>query len=518
MTKASVKHSSVLVAILSLASGTILGFSAPGFDQWYLAWIGLIPLLLLAVSRPNPGQAFWVGLGFGTAYNLVYLNWYLGLHPLTWLGFSLLQSKLVAGLSWGIVSLHQGIIIGLFAFLLKAMPLTGGFMPRKVNGHWLLPASVVIPLLWVLLENKLGNAHQLLGVPWSMLEYSQYRQLNLIQAACWIGGIGLSCVLVLFNVTFAQLIATIWHQSHCKPLAQQSLIRATCQILVVTAGLALLCFWGSTQTAGYIKESSVTVSVAQPNINIEMQKTEHRYTVDELLTQLQELTFKRSASIAIWPENSLPVYLTNSPATRATLSVFAHKQDLNLIIGALDCDPKGHPFNSVFGITANGILSSAVYHKRYLVPFGEYTPQFVEYLPEWIQQLTNTPAGTGFSSGKQPVVLKITSRNIAPLVCFETISPELVAQSVQAGGELLVNLSDLAWFHNSMIGQQMIAFSVLRAVENRRYFVFAANSGPSAIIDPAGVVIASYPQASKGVLTHQVGFSSAITPFTCWFR
>jgi apolipoprotein N-acyltransferase len=98
------------------------------------------------------------------------------------------------------------------------------------------------------------------------------------------------------------------------------------------------------------------------------------------------------------------------------------------------------------------------------------------------------------------------------------LSPELVTQSVRAGGELLVNLSDLAWFHNSMIGQQMIAFSILRAIENRRYFVFAANSGPSAIIEPTGKVIAASPKSSKATLTARVGFSSTITPFTYWFH
>ena len=104
--------------------------------------------------------------------------------------------------------------------------------------------------------------------------------------------------------------------------------------------------------------------------------------------------------------------------------------------------------------------------------------------------------------------------SLAPLICFETISPQLSAQSVRAGGELLANISDLAWFHDSIIGEQMIASAVLRAIENRRYFIFAANTGPSAIISMTGVISKKSAKNVQEVLTGKVALNSEISFFT----
>jgi apolipoprotein N-acyltransferase len=189
-----------------------------------------------------------------------------------------------------------------------------------------------------------------------------------------------------------------------------------------------------------------------------------------------------------------------------------------MIIGSIDRDSDGKPYNSAFGIASNGTLLQAVYHKRYLVPFGEYMPSWVKYMPEWMQRLTSTPAGTGFTAGKFPVTINFDGRRVAPLICFETISPELVASSVRNGGNLLVNLSDLAWFHESMCGDQMIAFSVLRAVESGRDFVFAANTGPSAVINRYGKITSRSPQEKITNLIGKVTFHSERTPFIDWFN
>src|SRR5262245_10446104 len=96
--------------VLSGVFGAVFGLSAPGYDHWYLAWFGLVPLLLLVASSRSLAVALLRGLIFGTAYNLVYLNWLLKLHPLDWLGFNWWQSMLMATAAWAIVALHQGII------------------------------------------------------------------------------------------------------------------------------------------------------------------------------------------------------------------------------------------------------------------------------------------------------------------------------------------------------------------------------------------------------------------------
>ena len=157
---------------LAAGGGGLLGLSAPGNPFWILAWVGLIPLLLQIAGGKGRRKTFLLGLIFGTCYNLTALNWYLGLYPLDWLGFNWWQGWLLAGSALTIVSFHQGLLIGLLSLILYMVPLTGGFLPRKVSGKWHLPALIFIPIFWVLFMNKIGNAPGALGVPWSMLEYS----------------------------------------------------------------------------------------------------------------------------------------------------------------------------------------------------------------------------------------------------------------------------------------------------------------------------------------------------------
>lgn len=504
--------------LLSLAAGACLGFSAPGFDQWYLAFAGLAPLLLLTAAADRGLTAFVRGGTFALAYNLVYLNWYLHLAPLDWLGFDKVQGQIIASLAWIVVSLHQSLITGAFCLALKKLPTGAGFLPTRAEDGWKLPSLILIPALWVLLHNKLLNHPDLLGVPWSMIEYSQYRNLPFIQCASTIGGIGIGFFLVLINAALAELWATLSARPQFISLAAASGSIAARHALTVALAAAVVYAAGLSSMAANREEPGVPVCVLQTNVNIEMQKTAHRFTLKELLERHAAMLGERAGSFVFLTENSIPTYLKNERYAQDYLKRMAVSRQANIVVGALDSDDEGHPYNSAFGITEDGRLLPAVYHKRYLVPFGEYMPPAVAYMPEWIQRLTNTPAGGGFASGKQPVLLNFKSGAVAPSICFESMSPELVAASVRRGGGLLVNLTDLAWFHDSMIGDQMLAFAVFRAIENRRYMVFAANSGPSALIDPAGRILKSSQRGVQVVLAGQVAFRSGLTAFTSLFR
>ncbi|MBZ0187335.1 MAG: hypothetical protein K8F91_13895, partial [Candidatus Obscuribacterales bacterium] len=176
--------------VICALSGAALGLSAPGINLWFLAWFALAPLLLFIVSSKSGFTATARGFIFGTCFNLVYLNWYLGLQPLDWLGFNWWQGWLLACAAWLIVSIHQGLIIGIFSLASYLIPVCETYLPKKISGVWRIPAFILFPVLWILILNKLGNAPSMLGVPWSMLEYTQYQQTQVIQVASIIGGIG----------------------------------------------------------------------------------------------------------------------------------------------------------------------------------------------------------------------------------------------------------------------------------------------------------------------------------------
>jgi apolipoprotein N-acyltransferase len=503
--------------LLLAACGVGLGLSAPGFGQFYLAWFGLVPLLLAAASSKGMWQALLRGFIFGLAYNLTYLNWFLNLQPLDWLNFNGWQGWLLAGTAWAFVSTLQGLIVSAFALTINKLPMTGSFFPVKIENSWRLPALITVPLAWLLITFFLGNAHDLLGVPWSMLEYSQYKQLPLIQIASIIGGVGLGYLIALTNTVIASYIATTCEKFKTDSLLAKNKRTAIVHIVVVILILAGLLVYGTLRLSTSKAEENLTVSVLQGNINIEMERTKHRYSLDELIVRYAKMLEQCPRGLIVWTENALPAYLVDQTGTMADLTSYAKRHQCDMVIGAMYHDNEHTPFNSAYGITNSGDLVNEVYSKRYLVPFGEYTPSAVRSMPEWILRLTNTPAGGGFGSGKSAVALPLACGRVAPLICFETLSPELCASSVRKGGQLLVNISDLAWFHRSMIGEQMIAFSVFRALENSRYFVFGANTGPSAIIDQNGRLKELSGQEKDLVLIGKVALSSDLTPFTHWF-
>ena len=497
--------------------GALLGLSAPGIGVWFYAWIGLAPFLVLVASCRKHSEAVLAALVFGLAYNCVYLNWYLGLAPLDWLGFNDWQSHLMAASALFIVSLHQALIIALFALTYRLLPFKSKMTISWKSGQLNLPALWMVPLLWVLIVNKLGNAHCLTGVPWSMLEYSQYRQLPIIQIASIIGGVGIAYLIVLANLTLAIAFATLSKSTSAKSLSAGNGRNMAIQGLTTLVALLAVLTYGFWRLAGKQAPAPVALSVLQPNVNIEMQKSEQRYTLLELIKQQEDLVAQCPPGFCIWTESSVPTRLSNNTAIRDHLSRLAKLKDLDLVVGSIDEDRDGRLYNAVFAIRADGTFLTRAYRKQYLVPFGEYTPLLVNYMPDWVKRLTNTPAGAGYASGSQAEVLELGRGRVSPLICFETISPELASAAVRAGGQLLVNLSDPAWFHNSIIGEQMLACGVFRAVENQRFFVVAANTGPSAIITPSGTISAGLRQGLKGAFTGKVGLVSQLSPFTRWF-
>lgn len=503
--------------VFALLFGAIAGLSAPGLEQWYLAWFGLAPLFLAIYSSQSIWRQALCGFLFGLGYNLVYLHWYLGLYPLDWMGYPGLAGAALTGLAWVLVSGHQALIIALFALVAGRLPICAGYTFKNKQ----IPALSALPLLWILLVNKIGNAPDLLGVPWSMLEYTQYRQNMLIQGASVFGGIGLCFVLIAANVAIASLIATFANLKQIKLCAPNK-----DSAFYYVLGTALLM--GAFVLPGLIDGSQLklnddkNVVILEGAINIDMQKSNKKITLEDILSRYDSLLSSANESgkesLIIMPEGSLPLYLIENDAVVDWLKKIAIKNKADMVVGAMDRQVISHPYNAAFGITSSGLVASEKYHKRYLVPLGEYTPLFVSYLPKWIRDWTNTPSGTGFSPGKEANLLNLNMGAVGPLICFESISPELTAATCRAGAQILVNISDLAWFHKSSCGEQMLAFGVFRAVENRRSFVFAANTGPSALIDPRGL-IKEYPQEDTArVVLGKAGLNSRISPFTLWYR
>jgi apolipoprotein N-acyltransferase len=158
----------------------------------------------------------------------------------------------------------------------------------------------------------------------------------------------------------------------------------------------------------------------------------------------------------------------------------------NLLFGAVSRDKNGRLYNSAYVVGKDGGVLG-IYHKVHLVPFGEYTP-LAEYIP-FLEGLTAEGIGFHPGQGHHPIVTAVG--RIGILICYEGIFPEIARQTVKSGAQVLVNITNDAWYDRSSAPYQHFVSYIFRAVETDRYILRAANTGISGIIDPRGRIKAT---------------------------
>lgn len=498
-------------------SGALLGLSCPGFGCWVLTWVALSPLLLAISCSTGKRQAFWRGTAFGFAYNLVYLHWLISTQNFAWTGLARQFPELMSICAWIAFSAQQALIIGVFALAARSIPLVHGLLPSRAGIKVYCPALLTLPLLWVLIVNRIGNAGCLLGVPWSMLEYSQYKQLQLLQLCPYIGGIGLEFVIVLANAVFAALAISLsvryakyfgWSEYRfAEPVAA---LRDCGVLMILLAGLWIYGAGKLTQPSQLRR--TVTVSVVQGNINPLKTPISGRKAVSDMV----QMACRAPAGLCVWTEWSVPCPFSKKPSVFQGLARVARDKRQDWLVGAFDENAQGQSFNVVCALSARGNVLGRTYVKRFLVPVGEYLPQWVKTTP--LKALFNDEWDVDFTSGNEATVFNLEDKIVAPIICFESISPEIVSESVRAGGEIITNLSNTMWFASPVLSEQMLAMSVFRAAESNRAFVYATNTGPSAMIDPCGRIKLLAPSNQAALLVETMPLSSTVTPFSRWYR
>lgn len=492
--------------------GALVGMAAPGLEQWYLPWFGMTALLALSLSARDNYQAGFRGFVFGTAYNLVYLNWLLTFREAYSEGSFTFCPTIINVAFWLLLSSWQGLFVGIFACLARSIPLVPGWLPARHQGRWHLPSFLLLPLLFVSID-RLCNTTQLLGFPWSALHYSQYKQPAILQIASIIGGVGISAWIMLVNTNILALMgaAAKWtNPPNLKSplvLAGHTAITALLSVLIIAYGAFHL------DREKHLQKRQVMVTALQTGL---CEKVHGLPTTNILLKYLDLAKASPKNSIVVWPEWSVALSYTGHEDVFQNLSVIPKKYKQSWVLGIFDRKPPDLIYNSVCAISSSGLALPEVYHKRYLVPVGEYTPEWIRDTPiGWILYgLDKKYKDT--SSGDKAVVFDVGQARVAPLLCFESFHAKICAQSVRAGGEILADSSNNSWFRLSILSDQMVSFAVMRAVENHRSFVFATALGPSAIIDSSGKILKQAGRELEGTISAPVPVEDDLTPYTRW--
>ncbi len=470
--------------VLAGLSGLLLALAYPLADLGVVALVALVPFLL-SLEETSRGGALARGYACGGTFFLALLYWIPAVME-TYGGLPVAVSWLVLAL----LAFYLATYFALFAWLIAASWRRFGPL-----------ALVSAPVGWVALE--LARGRLLTGFPWGLLGYSQYRDAPLLQAAAWGGIYAVSWLAMAANAGLALLIA--------RPGMRRARAAGAAMVaLVAAAHLAGIV----TLRAASREPEGRTLRVAAIQANVPQDVKWSAGTAAPIVSELARLTRQAAASgarLIVWPESSSPVSVRRPGATAAGLTAvtdaayvsllgeLARTLDVDLIVGSVDYAPRGgglRAFNAAFVIGPDGALGAS-YDKVHLVPFGEYVP--LGRLLFFVDRLVQG-AIAEFAPGDRLEPLPTRAGHAATFICYEAIFPELVRRIARRDAALLVNITNDAWFGGSAAPYQHLAMATVRAVENRRSMVRAANTGISALIDPFGRIVASTPLMQSAVL------------------
>jgi len=479
-------------------SGALLALAFPRADLCAVAFVALVPFLLSLQDVP-PVTALFRGYACGAVFFTSLLSWIPGV-MVTYGGMS-------GVLAWPIFLLlvfYLATYVAVFALLQAAS--------WRRFGE---PALVLAPVGWVALEIVRGRL--LTGFPWGLIGYSQYRDIPLLQTAAWGGICAVSFVVVAANAGIVLLVL--------RPARPRPLICGAALLLLVALAHA---YGVLTIRAGERNPGGESIPVAAVQGNVPQDRKWSPGSGARILSDLVRLTREAGAGgarLIVWPESSSP-YSFRRPAPagaagpgvetdEAYLSVvrdLARASGATLILGSVDykvVDGDLRVFNSAFAVEPDGSLGGW-YDKIHLVPFGEYVP--LHRLLFFVDRLAQGTI-SDFTPGTVAAPLPTGVGRAATFICYEAIFPEVVRRVAGKDAALLVNITNDAWFGTTAAPLQHLAMATVRAAENRRFMVRAANTGISAIIDPYGRILERTALMESAVLRGTVQTRSDVTPY-----
>jgi apolipoprotein N-acyltransferase len=444
---------------------------------------------------------FWAALLSTCA--LLWLWWDASPGAAAWLGFAYGVGSFGAGVSWVYVSLHvyghmppwmATLVVVVFVAILSLYPALVGWVYRGFFARRsLMGAVVALPALWALGEWL--RSWLFSGFPWLSVGYSQVDSW----LAGWAPLLGIYGVSWLLVSTAALLVVAIKHrdgwQWYAPPL------------------VAAVWFGGMTLDRMEWAEAvgdPLNVALVQGNVSLNDKWAPNKRP--EIMNRYLVLTnHLEDRDLIVWPESALP-YFIHEVDDRVWTSMRQHPADF--ILGLLERQSDGeslHAFNSVVAFTSR---DPQVYRKSHLVPFGEYLP--LKPLFGWVIDYLEIPM-SDFTAWKGPDQgpLQAAGTDIGITVCYEDAFPEQLMKALPEA-KVLVNVSEDAWFGNSLAPHQRIQMARMRAMETARPMLRAANTGVSAIIDHRGRITARSRQFIPAVVKGTVQPMRGLTPYVAW--
>jgi len=441
----------------AVLTGALLFLSFPKFGCGAIAWVAWVPLLI-ALRGKGVREAMMLGFSAGLVFHVGILYW------ITYVV-----------VKYGSLSLTLGVaamlLLCAYLSLYTAVFAAGCVLFRNCA------PLLAVPLLWTGLEFIRGWIFT--GFPWETLAYSQYRYLPLIQIADVTGPAGLSFLIVVVNTLLFQALITK------RASMRFGSIAAIAVVFLLLSGYGI---WRLDDVReGMAKSASIPVSLIQGNIdqNLKWNPRYQRDTVEAYLSQSARY-LPPPGGVIVWPETAVPFYFQDDGPLQRRILAFARDHRVWIVLGSPTYADRavGTNFaNSAFLVDPDGRIAGR-YDKVHLVPYGEYVP-----LRRYFPFISKLAVGVGdFRPGRGYFPLSLNGHCLGILICYEGIFPAAGTDYKRRGAEMLVNITNDAWFGPTSAPYQHLSMTVFRAVETRTYLCRAANTGISAFISPTGEI------------------------------
>ena len=471
--------------IITMLAGAMCVFAFAPFGWWPLEILGLATLFYQVLRSADVKSAGLIGWAFGFGWTAAGTHWlYVSLHDFGALAAPLAVAAVLL-LAWG-MGFYTALAMGIAAWLRKRWTLP-------------LPAAnlLVLPAMWALFEWV--RAWLFTGFPWMSSGYA-HNHSPLAGYAPVIGVYGLGWLAAVI----AGALLLLLHRTR---------IQAAVLVVAISAlGVGLTYLQWT-----YPEGKPISVRLLQGNIPqsekfdgarvIETMKLYH----NAITAAPADLIATPETAIVMLPQQLPPDYLPG-------IAQFLTQTNSNLILGIPMADSQSAYFNSVIGLTPRQGANYYRYDKHHLVPFGEFIPLGFR----WFVNLMSIPLGDQTSGADIQPSFAIKDQRVLPNICYEDLFGEEIAAQLnhpaqgQKPATMLLNVSNLAWFGDTIAIPQHLQISQMRTLETGRPMLRATNTGATAIIDGHGKVLEQLKVNTFGTLAANVQGTAGSTPFIIW--
>jgi apolipoprotein N-acyltransferase len=453
---------------MPLLSALLLFAGMPGqWSCWPLLFIALVPLFLAIIKSPTKKQVLVRAIVFSLVYYLLLLYWII-----------------IVLVRYGGLPVFLAVpALFLLAAYMSLYPVSVALLMRGVaekSGHVFL--LLFVPTLWVGFDWL--RSFLFSGFPWMDMGYGLWQETYLIQLASVFGHHGITFCLVFSNI----VLTLVFHYRREYRIRVYA-AAALAVLVVVLPGYSFLCLKSGEKRVDVTY--SAEIGAVQGNILQDQKWSEDlkEKTVGKYLHLSQSIDDFSHLDLIVWPETALPFYPAIAPEFGAVVR-FLEQKHIPILTGSpwyevVESDkPEYRYYNSAILLGSDRRLLGR-YNKSHLVPYGEYVP-LKEYMG-FIQPLVETVGD--FTPGKVETPLAVGKVRAGILLCYESIFPDIARKWVNQKANVLVNLTNDAWYGKSSAPYQSFGMTVFRAVETGRSVVRAANTGISGVVDPFGRVV-----------------------------